>query len=81
MNYGINSRLNDKHFLQAMMIVPLLGLVAFTGCSHIDGTADKERLTKNGVLASDGVVVYSEWKPAKPRSADLNPNPGYKWFY
>ena len=80
MNHGINSRFNKKHFLQALIIVPLLGIVTFTGCSHIDGTADRQRLTKNGMLAKDGVVVYSEWKQEKPQT-DSNPDPGYKWFY
>jgi hypothetical protein len=75
MNYAIKSLLNNKHCLHAMMIAPVLGILASTGCSHLDGTAEKQPLTKNGV------AVYSEWKQEKLQSTDSNPDPGYEWFY
>jgi hypothetical protein len=75
MNYSIKTLLNNKHGLQAMMIVPVLGIMVLSGCSHVDGTAERQAQTQNGV------AVYSEWKQPKLQPADSNPDPGYKWFY
>ena len=75
MNYAIKSLLNNQHCLHAMMIAPALGILASTGCSNIDGTAEKKPLTKNGV------AVYSEREQEKLQSTDSNPDLGYKWFY
>ena len=57
------------------MIAPVLGMLTFTGCSHIDGTAEKRAQTKNGL------AVYSEWKEEKLQAADSKPDLGYEWFY
>jgi hypothetical protein len=75
MNYAIKSLLNNKRCLQAMMLVPVLGILAFTGCSHLDGTVERQAQTKNGL------AVYSEWEQEKQQSADSNLDPGYEWFY
>jgi len=73
MNHVIKSVLNNRHCLQAMMIVPVLGIAAFTGCSSHDGTAERQQ--------KNGVAVYSEWGQPKLHPDDSNPDPGYKWFY
>ena len=75
MKYAIKSLFNNKRCLQAMMIGPVLAILTFTGCSHIDGRAEKQPSTKNGV------AVYSEWKQDKVQPTDSNPDPAYKWFY
>ncbi|MBV8213266.1 MAG: hypothetical protein JOZ08_08580 [Verrucomicrobia bacterium] len=75
MNYAIKLLLNTKRCLYATMIVPIIGIAAFTGCSHIDGTAGNQPLMKNRV------VMYSEQSQEKPEPSDSNPDPGYKWFY
>jgi hypothetical protein len=75
MNYVIKSILDRKHGLQAMMIVPVLGVVAFAGCSNLDGTAERQPQTKNGM------TVYSEWRQEKSQQADANLDPVYEWFY
>ena len=75
MKHEIKSVLNNQHCLQAMMIVSILSIVAFTGCSSLDGSAERQPQTKNGV------AVYSEWKHEKPQPAYSDPDPGYKWFY
>jgi hypothetical protein len=75
MNYAIKSLLNNKHGLQVMLMAPVLGILTFTGCSHIDGTAQKQPLKKNRV------AVYSEWSQTEAQAADSSPDPGYEWFY
>ena len=57
------------------MIVSVIGIVAFTGCSNLDETAERQPLTKNRV------AVYSEWRQEQPERAEPNPDAGYEWFY
>ena len=66
-----------KNSLRAALILPLAGLVAFAGCSSIDGTTANQTVTKNRVAA------FMEQTPEKPVSttADTDTDPGYEWFY
>jgi hypothetical protein len=66
-----------KNSLRAVLILPLAGLVAFGGCSSIDGTTANQAVTKNRVAA------FMEQTPEKPASttADTDEDPGYEWFY
>ena len=66
-----------KNSLRAVLILPLAGLVAFAGCSSIDGTTANQTVTKNRVAA------FMEQTPEKPASptADTDEDPGYEWFY
>ena len=57
------------------MILPVLGILAFTGCSSIGGTADRQQVTTNPVAA------YLEQKQEQAQPADSDPDPGYEWFY
>jgi hypothetical protein len=75
MNYAIKSRTHDKSCLLPIIIAPVLGLLAFTGCSQIDGTVQKQPLTKNRV------AVYTEWSQAQAQATDSDPDPAYEWFY
>lgn len=67
--------LNAKHYLQAAMILPVLGILAFTGCSSVGGTADRQQATTNRV------ATYLEQKQEQAQPADSDPDPGYEWFY
>jgi len=66
---------NNKYYLQAAMILPVLGIVAITGCSNIDGTAERQQVTTNRTTS------YLEQSQEKPQPADFDPDPGYEWFY
>jgi hypothetical protein len=73
MNPEVKSLLNNEHWLHSMLAVPVLSILAFTGCSSLDGTAEKQ--------PKNGVAVYSEWQHENPRPADSDPAPAYQWFY
>jgi len=66
-----------KNSLRVALLLPLAGLVAFAGCSSIDGTTANRTVTKNRVAA------FIEQTPEKPASttADTDEDPGYEWFY
>jgi hypothetical protein len=66
MNHAIRLLLNNKHCLQAMMIVPVLGIVGFTGCPASSVQPRDSRKTgwpptpngsnRNSAFVSRGVV-------------------------
>jgi hypothetical protein len=66
-----------KFSLRAALLLPLAGLVAFAGCSSIDGTTASQPVTKSRVAA------YMEQSAEKPANtpADTDEDPGYEWFY
>jgi len=66
-----------KNSLRVALLLPLAGLVAFSGCSSIDGTTANQSVTKNRVAA------FMEQTPEKTAStpADTDEDPGYEWFY
>jgi len=64
----------NKRYVQAIMILPVLGMLAVTGCSSIQGTADQQQTTRR-------VTTYMEQRQANPPAADSDPDPGYEWFY
>ena len=65
-----------KSSMRAMLLVPVIGFLAFTGCSSIDGTATRNQASKTGVNAA---FVQSEAQSAT--AEDNDPDPGYEWFY
>jgi hypothetical protein len=69
--------INTKHYLRAALIAPVICLVAFTGCSSIEGTAKHQTATTNRV------TTYMEQAQEKPadKAADQEPDPTYEWFY
>jgi hypothetical protein len=54
--------------------LPLLGLLAFTGCASFDGTTDNHNSTNNKVATY--MTQSQETQPA-----DSDSDPGYEWFY
>lgn len=71
---SINSLLSNKWSLQAIIILPALGILAVTGCSSIQGTADQQQTTHR-------VTTYMEQRQKNPPAVDSDPDPGYEWFY
>jgi len=69
--------INKKNYLRAILLVPVMCVVAFTGCSSISGTAANRTATTNRVTA------YLEHKQenANIQPADSDPDPTYEWFY
>jgi hypothetical protein len=65
-----------KCSLRAALILPLAALVAFAGCSSIDGTTANQPVTKR-------VAAFMEQSPDKPANTptDTYEDPGYEWFY
>jgi hypothetical protein len=57
------------------MALPVLGMLAFTGCSSISGTAESQQPMTNHVAS------YLEPSQEKPQLADSDPDPTYEWFY
>jgi hypothetical protein len=64
----------NKYYLQAAMALPVLGILAFTGCSSIDGTAGTPQPTTGRVTS------YLEQSQEKSQ-ADNWPREPYEWFY
>jgi hypothetical protein len=71
---SIKSLFSNKCYVQAIIILPALGILAVTGCSSIQGTADQLQTTHRG-------ATYMEQRQENPPAADSDPDPGYEWFY
>jgi len=74
MKNAIKSIFDNKFYVRAVMICPILGFLAFTGCSSVHGTAEQQ-LSKNRVAA------YLEQGQEKPSPSDSETDPEYEWFY
>jgi cytochrome b len=74
MKYAIKLLFDNKCYLRAVMIFPVLGFLAFTGCSGVHGTAEQQ-------LSQNRLAAFVEQSHEKPQPADSKPNPGYQWFY
>ena len=68
-----NSTINKTNCLRTTLLLAIGGLLAFTGCTGIDGTAGYQTATKNHVAS------YLEQKTVDP--VDQEPDPTYEWFY
>lgn len=66
--------LNNKSYLRVAAILPTLGLVAFTGCANLGGTAENQNQHTNRVAAF--MEQSHEQVPA-----DSDEDPDYEWFY
>jgi hypothetical protein len=69
--------IKKKNYLRAILLVPVMCVVAFTGCSSISGTA------ANRTATTDRATAYLENKQenANIQPADSDPDPTYEWFY
>jgi hypothetical protein len=65
---------NKKCYQKTALGLPLLGLLAFTGCASFHGTADNHNPTNNKVATY--MTQSQEGQPA-----DSDSDPGYEWFY
>jgi hypothetical protein len=65
-----------KYSLRTALVLPVAGLVAFTGCSSIEGTA-----TSRPAINSR-VSTYMQENQEPAATADTSDeDPGYEWFY
>jgi hypothetical protein len=67
--------LNNKRYLWVTPILPMLGLLAFSGCANLDGTAENQNAGNNRVAA------YMNGSAAQVQPADSDQDPDYEWFY
>ncbi|MFY9984476.1 MAG: hypothetical protein WAK31_06935 [Chthoniobacterales bacterium] len=65
-----------KSSMRVMLTVPVIGFLAFTGCSSIDGTATRNQASKTGLNAA-----FVQPEAQKATAQDDDQNPGYEWFY
>jgi len=65
-----------KYSLQTALVLPVACLVAFTGCSSIEGTADSRP------AINSKVSTYMQETQEPAATADnSDEDPGYEWFY
>ena len=65
-----------KHSLKTALVLPVACLVAFTGCSSIEGTADSRP------AINSKVSTYMQETQEPAATADnSDEDPGYEWFY
>jgi hypothetical protein len=65
-----------KYSLQPALFLPVACLVAFTGCSSIEGTADSRP------AINSKVSTYMQETQEPAATADnSDEDPGYEWFY
>jgi hypothetical protein len=72
-----NSRsINKTDYFRAIAILPIIGLLAFTGCANLAGTAGHQTATTKQAAA------YLEQPQERTvNSADQDSDPTYEWFY
>jgi uncharacterized protein YceK len=63
-----------KYSLQSALVLPVACLVAFSGCSSIEGTADSRPAMNSKV----SIYMQANQEPAADNSDE---DPGYEWFY
>ncbi len=69
-------RFAKKYSFRTALVLPVAGLVAFTGCSSIEGTA-----TSRPAINSR-VSTYMQENQDPAATADTSDeDPGYEWFY
>lgn len=72
-----NSKLiNKTNYLRAIVIFPIIGLLAFTGCANLEGTAGHQTATTNRTAA---YLEQPQDRTLNP--VDQDPDPTYEWFY
>jgi hypothetical protein len=56
-------------------MLPVACLLAFTGCSNIQGTSGNQAATTHRV------ATYLEQSQEQPDNQPVDQDPGYEWFY
>jgi hypothetical protein len=70
------SSINKTNVLRAIAILPIIGLLAFTGCANLAGTARHQTVTTKQAAAYLEQPQESTLNPV-----DQGPDPTYEWFY
>jgi hypothetical protein len=69
--------LAKKYALQTALVLPMAFLIAFTGCSSVQGTAGSRSTLKTRVST---YAQENQERQATPVD-DADVDPGYEWFY
>jgi hypothetical protein len=72
-----SSGLGKKYYMRAALVLPVICLVAFTGCSSLDATAGNQTTQTNRV----GVYLQHNQEEPNKHPVDSDPDPTYEWFY
>ena len=67
--------ISAKYCARALTISSTICLLAFSGCSSIDGGAVAHGLATNLQMSP------TEHDQGKPGNQPVDPDPGYNWFY
>ena len=66
-----------KYALETALVLPLGCLVAFTGCSSIEGTAG----TRPAMNSRVSTYMQENNEPPAATVDNSDQDPGYEWFY
>jgi hypothetical protein len=69
--------ISAKYCLRALSVSSAIWLLALTGCSSIDGTAENHGVATS-LVTSD---TERGQEQSKPDTQPVGPDPGYSWFY
>ena len=68
--------INETNYLRAIVILPIIAILAFTGCANLGDTAGHQAVTSNHA------ATYLEQRQDTTQTpADQDPDPTYEWFY
>ena len=68
--------INKTDYFRAIAILPIMGLLAFTGCANLAGTAGHQTVTTKQAAA---YLEQPQDRTINP--VDQDPDPTYEWFY
>ena len=72
-----NSKLiSQPKYLQAIVTLPIIGLLAFTGCANLGSTAEHQAVTTN-----HAATYLEQMQDRTLNPVDQDPDPTYEWFY
>jgi hypothetical protein len=69
--------IGKKADVRTALMLPVICLVAFTGCSSLDATAGNQTTETNRVSA----YLRQNQEQPENHSVDSDPDPTYEWFY
>jgi hypothetical protein len=69
--------ISKKNYLRAALMLPVACLLAFTGCSNVQGTSGNHTTTTNRVAT----YLEQSQEQTNNNPVDQDPDPGYEWFY
>jgi hypothetical protein len=67
--------ISKKYYRRTVLMLPVACLLAFTGCSNIQGTSGNQAATTHRV------ATYLEQSQEQPDNQPVDQDPGYEWFY